>query len=260
VTAAKPKERLVIDALGRPRTVVLLGGTSEIALAIARAWRDARPNLVLAARPGRHRDTAVAELRTEGFEVDTVDFEALHTSTHPQLIDEIAESRDIDVAVVAFGVLGDQEEAWTDHRSAVHLATVDYTAAVSVGVCLAAVIRRQGHGTIVALSSVAGERIRRANFVYGSAKAGMDGFYLGLGEALREYGGHVLVVRPGFVRTAMSAGRSEPPLAVDADDVARAVVAGVADRSELIWVPRRLRPVMSGLRHLPRPIFRRIPG
>lgn len=249
----------MIDALGRPRTVLLLGGTSGIALAIARAWRDARPTLVLAARPGEHRDAAVADLRAEGFEVDAVDFDALDTSSHPQLIDEIAKSRDIDVAVVAFGVLGDQEEAWTDHRSAVRLATVDYTAAVSVGVCLAAVVRRQGHGTIVALSSVAGERIRRANFVYGSAKAGMDGFYLGLGEALRDYGGHVLVVRPGFVRTAMSAGRPEPPLAVAPDVVARAVVAGVADRSELIWVPGRLRPVMSGIRHLPRAVFRRLP-
>jgi decaprenylphospho-beta-D-erythro-pentofuranosid-2-ulose 2-reductase len=259
VTAPNSKERPVINALGRPQTVLLLGGTSEIALAIPRAWRDARPALILAARPSDRRDATAAALRAEGFEVDTVDFEALHPSTHPQLIDEIARARDIDVAVVAFGILGDQEEAWTDHTAAVHLATVDYTAAVSVGVCLAAVIRRQGHGTIVALSSVAGERIRRSNFVYGSAKAGMDGFFLGLGEALREYGGHVLVVRPGFVRTAMSAGRSEPPLAVDAEEVARAVVAGVADGAELIWVPGRLRPVMSGLRHLPRSVFRRLP-
>lgn len=249
----------MIDALGSPRRVLLLGGTSEIALAIARAWREARPELVVAARPGERRERAVASLRDDGFAVDVVDFDALATSSHPALIEDLARASDVDVAVVAFGVLGDEEEAWQSHSAAVNLAAVNYTAAVSVGVCLAAVIRRQGHGTIVALSSVAGERVRRSNFVYGSSKAGMDGFYLGLGEALREHGGRVLVVRPGFVRTAMSSGRREPPFAVSAEEVARAVVEGVADGSELIWVPALLRGVMSGLRHLPRPVFRRLP-
>ena len=112
---------------------------------------------------------------------------------------------------------------------------------------------------IVALSSVAGERVRRSNFVYGSTKAGMDGFYLGLGEALRGTGARVLVVRPGFVRTKMTEGRSPAPLSVDADDVARAIADGVASGAELIWVPGALRGVMSGLRHVPRALFRRLP-
>ena len=249
----------MINALGQPQSLLLLGGTSDIALAVARAWREARPVVTLAARPSERRDAAVAALETEGFEVEAVDFDAERTDTHPALIEEIARRRDIDVAVVAFGVLGDEEQAWTDHAAAVHLARVNYTAAVSVGVCLGAVVRRQGHGTVVALSSVAGERVRRSNFVYGSSKAGMDGFYLGLGEALREHGGHVLVVRPGFVRTKMTEGRPDAPLSVDAEDVAAAVVKGVADRSELVWVPGLMRGVMSGLRHVPRPVFRRLP-
>jgi decaprenylphospho-beta-D-erythro-pentofuranosid-2-ulose 2-reductase len=249
----------MIDALGRPQSLLLLGGTSEIALAVARAWADARPVVTLAARPGERRDAAADALRQAGLEVHTVDFEAKDTASHPALIEAVAAERDIDVAVVAFGVLGDEERAWTDHVAAVHLAQVNYTAAVSVGVALAAVIRRQGHGTVVALSSVAGERVRRSNFVYGSSKAGMDGFFLGLGEALREYGGHVLVVRPGFVHTRMTEGRDAAPLSVTADQVAAAVVQGVADRAELIWVPSVLRGVMSGLRHLPRPVFRRLP-
>ncbi len=111
----------------------------------------------------------------------------------------------------------------------------------------------------MALSSVAGERVRRSNFVYGSSKAGMDGFYLGLGEALAEYGGHVLVVRPGFVRTRMTAGREAAPMSVTAEQVADAVVRGVAARSDLVWVPTLMRAVMSGLRHVPRPVFRRLP-
>lgn len=249
----------MIDALGRPQSLLLLGGTSEIAQAVARAWADARPVVTLAARPGQRRDAAADALRQAGLEVHPVDFEAEDTASHPGLVEAVAAERDIDVAVVAFGVLGDEERAWTDHAAAVHLAQVNYTAAVSVGVALAAVIRRQGHGTIVALSSVAGERVRRSNFVYGSTKAGMDGFFLGLGEALREHGGHVLVVRPGFVHTRMTEGRDAAPLSVTADQVAAAVVRGVADRSELIWVPSALRGVMSGLRHLPRPVFRRLP-
>ena len=160
---------------------------------------------------------------------------------------------------MAFGLLGDEERAWQDHDAAVELARVNYVGAVSVGVCLADVMRRQGHGVIVALSSVAGERVRRSNFVYGSTKAGMDGFYLGLGEALRGSGASVLVVRPGFVHTQMTQGRSPAPLSVTAEQVADAVVKGVARRDDLVWVPTALRGVMSGLRHVPRPLFRRLP-
>jgi decaprenylphospho-beta-D-erythro-pentofuranosid-2-ulose 2-reductase len=249
----------MIDALGRPQSLLLLGGTSEIALAVARAWSDAKPVVTLAARPGERRDAAAAGLRADGFEVAVVDFDAEDTDSHPALVEQVAAARDIDVAVVAFGVLGDEEEAWTDHAAAVRLARVNYTAAVSVGVCLAAVVKRQGHGSIVALSSVAGERVRRSNFVYGSSKAGMDGFYLGLGEAVAEHGGHVLVVRPGFVHTKMTAGREAAPMSVSPEQVADAVVRGVASRSDLVWVPSLLRAVMSGLRHVPRPVFRRLP-
>jgi decaprenylphospho-beta-D-erythro-pentofuranosid-2-ulose 2-reductase len=251
----------VLNALGQPQSVLLLGGTSEIALATARAWHRAGglEHVTVAARPGARRDHAVADLSALGVSVDAVDFDALATAGHPELLASVAARRDIDVAVVAFGVLGDEEEAWQDHRSAVEHAQVNYVGAVSVGVCLADVMRGQGHGEIVVLSSVAGERVRRSNFVYGSTKAGTDGFYLGLGEALQGSGVHVLVVRPGFVRTRMTEGRRPAPLSVTADDVAATIVQAVAARADLVWVPRSLRPVMSALRHVPRPLFRRLP-
>jgi decaprenylphospho-beta-D-erythro-pentofuranosid-2-ulose 2-reductase len=250
----------MINALGQPQTVLLLGGTSDIAQAVVAAWaRTCRPHVVLAARPGPNRDRAAARVAGLGLSVEVVDFDAERTSEHPGLIEAVAAERDIDVAVVAFGLLGDEERAWQDHDAALELARVNYVGAVSVGVCLAEVMRRQGHGAIVALSSVAGERVRRSNFVYGSTKAGMDGFYLGLGEALRGSGANVLVVRPGFVRTKMTQGRSAAPLSVTAEQVADAVVKGVARRDDLIWVPTALRGVMSGLRHVPRPLFRRLP-
>lgn len=249
----------MINSVGIPQHVLLLGGTSDIALAIARAYATESRGLriTLAARPGERRDAAVADLITMGCTVDSRDFDALDTSSHGALIDGI--EQDVDLAVVAFGLLGDPEEAWTDLETARELAEVNYVGAVTTGVALGARIRTQGHGLIVALSSVAGERPRRSNFVYGSTKAGMDAFYTGLGEALREFGGQVLVVRPGFVHSSMTKGLDPAPLATTPEAVAEAVMSAVRDGKEQIWVPGTMRVVMSGLRHVPRALFRRLP-
>jgi len=110
------------------------------------------------------------------------------------------------------------------------------------------------------LSSVAGERVRRANFVYGSTKAGLDGFAQGLGDALAGSGAGVLVVRPGFVATKMTAGRAPAPLATTPEAVADAVVAGIARGKETVWVPPALRWVFAAFRHLPRSVWRKIPN
>ncbi len=249
----------MINALGTPQHLLLLGGTSDIALAIAEAYASQASGLsvTLAARRGDRRDAAVQQLVAQGCAVTPVDFEALDTASHGALIAGI--HGDIDLAVVAFGLLGDPEEAWTDVDVARELAEVNFVGAVTTGVALAARVRAQGHGVIVALSSVAGERPRRSNFVYGSTKAGFDAFYTGLGEALRELGGRVLVVRPGFVKSKMTTGLDPAPLATTPDAVAAAVVDAVRDGKEQIWVPGTMRVVMSGLRHVPRAIFRRLP-
>jgi len=252
----------MIDAVGNPQSLLLLGGTSEIGLAVAMRYAKRRPlRVVLAARPSERLDKAAAQLRDAGATVSTVEFDALDTAAHPAVLDKAFGDGDgdIDVTVVAFGLLGDAEELWQDHAKAVEIAQVNYTAPVSVGVALAAHLRRQGHGRVVALSSVAGERVRRSNFVYGSTKAGMDGFYLGLGEALRGDGITVTVVRPGFVRTKMTEGMKPAPLATTADEVAEVVVNAVHKRKELVWAPAPWRMVMSILRHVPRVIFRRLP-
>jgi decaprenylphospho-beta-D-erythro-pentofuranosid-2-ulose 2-reductase len=111
----------------------------------------------------------------------------------------------------------------------------------------------------VVLSSVAGERARRSNFIYGSSKAGLDAFAQGLGDALHGTGVHVMVVRPGFVRTKMTAGRAEGPMATTPEAVATAIEVGLRRRSETVWVPGALRLVMAALRHVPRAVFRRLP-
>lgn len=250
----------MIDALGAPQSLLLLGGTSDIALAIARRYAAARGlRVVLAARPGERRTAAAAELAAAGCSVVEVDFEARDHDSHAAAIEAAFAGGDIDISVVAFGILGDAEEAWTNPDLALELAEVNYAAPVHVGVLLAGKLKAQGHGQIVALSSVAGERVRRSNFVYGSTKAGFDGFYLGLGEALADSGVKVLVVRPGFVRSKMTAGLDSAPMAVTPGQVAEATVAAVKEKRDLIWVPAPMRVVMSGLRHVPRALFRKLP-
>lgn len=250
----------MINATGQPQSLLLLGGTSDIALAIAEKYLAVAPlRVVLAARPSERLTAATQQLRRAGADVSTVEFDATDTDSHPTVIDEAFTAGDIDVAVVAFGVHADDEQAWQDHGTAVELARVNYTGAVSAGVALAARLKQQGHGAIAVLSSVAGERVRRSNFVYGSSKAGTDGFYLGLGEALRPYGAHVTVIRPGHVHTKLTAGRKAAPLARTAEQVADTAVSAIAERRELVWVPAVFRYVMSALRHVPRPLFRKLP-
>jgi decaprenylphospho-beta-D-erythro-pentofuranosid-2-ulose 2-reductase len=250
----------VIDAVGNPQSLLLLGGTSEIGLAVAAKFAAARPlRVILAGRPGARLDAAAERLRAGGSTVSVLPFDARAPETHTETVEKAFADGDVDVTVVAFGVLGDQEAAWTDVAAARTLAEVNYVGAVTVGVALADRLRRQGHGSLVAISSVAAERARRANFVYGSTKAGLDAFYTGLTEALRPSGVRVSVVRPGFVHTRMTEGLSAAPLSQTPEQVADVIVDVVRRRREQAWAPSPMRWVMSVLRHLPRAVFRRLP-
>ncbi|MET7769145.1 decaprenylphospho-beta-D-erythro-pentofuranosid-2-ulose 2-reductase [Nocardia sp. NPDC005366] len=258
----------MINAVGNPQTILLLGGTSEIGLAICAEYLKKGPaRIILAALPNDPlRDDAVAQMQAAGAgTVDVIDFDALDNGSHPKVIDAAWANGDVDVAIVAFGLLGDAEELWQDQRKAVQIAEINYTAAVSVGVLVGEKMKAQGYGRIIAMSSAAGERVRRSNFVYGSTKAGLDGFYLGLGEALRPSGPRVLVIRPGQVRTKTTlahwkaTGAKEAPFTVDKEEVAALAVAASQKGKELVWAPGAFRYVMMILRHIPRPIFRKLP-
>jgi decaprenylphospho-beta-D-erythro-pentofuranosid-2-ulose 2-reductase len=258
----------MLDAMGNPQTILLLGGTSEIGLAICERYlRNAPARVVLAELPDHpRRDAAVEQMKAAGAKsVELIDFDAIDTEHHPKAIDAAFADGDVDVAIVAFGVLGNAEELWQNQRKAVQIAEINYTAAVSIGVLLGEKMKAQGFGQIIAMSSAAGERVRRSNFVYGSTKAGLDGFYLGLGEALREYGVRVLVIRPGQVRTTTTiehwkaTGSKEAPFTVDKEDVAELAVTAAAKGKHLVWAPPAFRYVMMVLRHIPRPIFRKLP-
>jgi decaprenylphospho-beta-D-erythro-pentofuranosid-2-ulose 2-reductase len=248
------------DGTGVPQNVVVFGGASEIGQAIARAFvRAGTGRVVLAARRPNALEPALEALRSVGARADAVPFDASATQTHADIVDELARSvGDIDVAVLAFGVLPDQEAAMKDASVALETAEVNYVGAMSLAIALAARMREQGHGDIVVLSSVAGERGRRSNFVYGSSKAAIDTFAQGLGDSLAETGVRVLVVRPGFVRSRMTRGLEPTPGATTPAAVAEATVAALRRGASTVWVPPWLRWVMSALRHAPRPIFRRL--
>lgn len=252
----------MLNAVGKPQKILLLGGTSEIGVSICQALLERGPaQVVLAARAGSpHLDDAVRQLTEAGASsVDVINFNALNFASHPGVINEAFTGGDVDVAIVAFGTLGDAEELWQDQAKAVAAAQVNYTGAVSVGVLLAEKFKEQGHGTIVALSSVAGVKVRRSNFVYGSTKAGFDGFYTQLGEALRDFGVKVITVRPGQVRTRMSADVKEAPLTVDRHEVAEAVVDAIDNGESIVWVHPLFKYVMFVLKNIPAAILRKLP-
>ncbi len=190
-----------------------------------------------------------------------VEFDADDTPTHQSLLQEMfAAHGPIGVVVVAFGVLGDQLLAEQDPAYAIGLVHTDYVAQVSVLTIVANLLRTQGSGQIVVFSSIAGLRVRRANYVYGSAKAGLDGFSSGLAHALYGSGVHLLLVRAGFVVGRMTAGMAPVPLLSSTpQQVAAAVIKGLHTRSGRVWIPPLLRPAAGVMRWLPQGIWRRMP-
>jgi decaprenylphospho-beta-D-erythro-pentofuranosid-2-ulose 2-reductase len=243
------------------RTAAVFGGNSEIAVATVEALADrGLERVVLAVRdPGAA--TAADALRARALRVDVVAFDADATDTHEAVVDAVFATIDeapLDVAIVAFGILGDHARTKRDGKAAAALAHTNFTGAVSVLTILGERLRRQGNGAIVVLSSVAAERARQANYPYGATKAGLDAFAQGLGDVLAPAGVHVLVARPGWVRTKMTAGRPAAPLATDAERVGRDIAAGLRRGAHTVWSPAVLRYVFAVMRHLPRPLWRRI--
>lgn len=242
-------------------TVLLLGGRSEIGLAVVeRLVRDGARAVVLAARGAARLTDEVDRMRVAGAtQVQTVEFDADDLATHGRLLaDLVARHGPLD-AVLAFGVLGDQARAERDATHALAVVHTDYNAQVSVLSHLAALLRPLHAGRLVVFSSIAGVRARRHNYVYGSAKAGLDAFASGLADALVGSGVSLLLVRPGFVVGRMSAGMRPAPLSSTPPQVADATVAALAAARGEVWVPASLRVLAAAMRRTPRALWRRAP-
>ena len=222
------------DSLGSAQSLLVLGGTSDIAMATARKLVAGRTRTVhLAGRQSPKLEDNAAELRRLGATVHTVAFDAAALEDHDKALTEVFAGGDVDVVLMAFGVLGDQTEDEKDPARAAAVAHVNYTGAVSAGVVCANALRAQGHGALVVLSSVASERARKANFIYGSSKASLEHLAQGLGDSLVGTGVHVMVVRPARDLEDDQRGIEKAPLSTTpertvADAVARPAAARVA--------------------------------
>jgi decaprenylphospho-beta-D-erythro-pentofuranosid-2-ulose 2-reductase len=252
---------VVIDATGMPQSALVIGGSSDIALAtlrllVARRLRRA----VLVGRDQAALSAAGTELTQLGLEAAHLcPFDLASGAAIEPLVDEaVGILGPVDVMVMAAGHLGTSQ---LDHLGAGEVArsvAVNFTTPASLLVAMAKVMVAQGYGRLVVISSVAGARTRKDNFVYGSAKAGLDGFALGLGDALYGTGVDVMVVRPGFVHSKMTAGMKPAPLAVSPAVVARAIVRGLDEGRSVVWSPPALAPLFALLRLVPQPLWRRL--
>jgi short-subunit dehydrogenase len=239
---------------------VVFGGRSEIGLELA--TRLARGStVVLAARRADTLDNEIAAVQAAGAAaVHVREFDADDLASHAPLIDSIvADLGPIGTAVLAFGILGDQARAEKDSAHAAAIVHTDYVAQVSLLTVLANTMQAAGAGRIVAFSSIAGTRVRRANYVYGSAKLGLDGFCSGLADALHGMGVHLLVVRPGFVIGRMTQGMEPAPFSRTPAQVATAAAHALDKGRHTVWVPAPLGLLAFVFRMTPRFIWRRMP-
>jgi decaprenylphospho-beta-D-erythro-pentofuranosid-2-ulose 2-reductase len=245
-----------------PKRVLLLGGTSEIGLAIVRRLAaDGPVTPVLVGRDRARLEAALGQLAGSGSTGGAVEeLDAADVARHGEVIAGAFErAGGFDVVVLAVGVLGAQAGLDADRDEALEVMEIDFLGSGSLLFESLRQLRTTGGGALVVLSSVAAERPRASNAIYGAAKAGLDSLAQGLADASAGSGVRVLVVRPGFVRTRMTAGLAPAPMSTTAEAVADATVRGLASGAHTVWVPGRLRFLFAVLRHLPRALWRRLP-
>lgn len=239
-----------------PARVLLVGGTSEIGLAILAALRlPPEADVLLAGRDADRLRSAAATLQAR---VTVLPYDATDPAAPEKLVAAAVADGPVDVVISAAGVLIPQDRLDAEPAQAGLLIETNFTSHVTALLAIAAQMRQAGRGLIVILSSVAAVRPRRANFVYGAAKAGLDAFGRGLADSLHGTGVRVLVIRPGFVIGRMTAGMPRAPLSSTPAQVGAAVAAAIDKPSGVVWVPSAIRLLAVVLRVLPRPVWRQL--
>jgi decaprenylphospho-beta-D-erythro-pentofuranosid-2-ulose 2-reductase len=248
---------------GTSARVLLIGGTSEIGLAIVSALKlAAGTEVILAGRDVQRLESAGKLLA--GLRVSVVRYDGLDVASHQAFVDEVCSAGVPDLVIAAAGVLIPQPVVAGDVSQAATMITTNFTGHVTTLLALARPMRARGSGTIVVLSSVAAIRPRKFNSVYGAAKAGLDAFARGLADELHGTGVSVLLVRPGFVTGRMTEGMAPAPLATTPARVGAAVAAALdpatlrPKRSGVVWVPTPLVGLATAMRLVPRPVWRKL--
>ena len=243
------------------RRVLVLGGSSEIGLATVCALQERGPrDVALLGRNGASLANAAEALAAAGCpRVLTFELDALDLSRHEEVLARaVRELGGADIVILAVGVLGERGGLPADIGAAAAVLEANLVGAGSLLMHSAKQLRDGPRGTIIVFSSVAAERPRRANAVYGASKAGLDSLAQSLADDLHGRGVRVLVVRPGFVTTKMTRGLEPAPLASTPEAVAAVAVKGLERRAHTVWAPPSLRWVMLVMKLIPRSLFRRI--
>ena len=244
------------NSSGRGSRVLLLGGTSEIGLAILSALDlPSGTEVILAGRDPQRLEAAGKALNRP---VTVARYDALDTAAHQAFADEICAGGVPDLVIAATGVLISEEDAESDVRRAAAMIETNFTGHVTVLLAFGEHMRRRGSGTIVVLSSVAAVRPRKFNAVYGAAKAGLDAFARGFADELHGTGVRLLLVRPGFVIGRMTEGMTAAPFATTPEAVGTAVAAALRGSRSVVWVPSSLAGLASAMRLVPRPLWRKL--
>jgi decaprenylphospho-beta-D-erythro-pentofuranosid-2-ulose 2-reductase len=239
-------------------TVLILGAGSDIAVAIARKFAAAGYDIQLAARNPDKLTPLQSDLSIRSsVSATTHAFDAEAPDTHSAFFDSLPVKPDMTICV--FGYLGNQQLAETEWKECQRIIMVNYTGAVSILNLAAEYYAKQGKGTIVGISSVAGERGRMSNYFYGSAKAGFTAYLSGLRNRLYHQGVHVLSVQPGFVYTRMTEGMPLPkPLTATPEAVAQTVYKATLAKKNEIFVKGWWKWIMLIIRNIPEPIFKKM--
>lgn len=239
-------------------TVLLLGAASDMAAALANEYARHGYAIQLAARNADRLQALKSDLEVRYQSLVTLhEFDALDFSGHGAFMDQLPSLPDISICI--FGYLGENEKALANWPEAHRIIDTNYTGAVSILNVVAARYRSQKKGAIVGISSVAGERGRQSNFIYGSAKAGFTAYLSGLRNLLFREGIHVMSVQPGFVYTSMTEGLKLPPLLTATPaQVARAVYRGAAGKKNTIYVKWFWRWIMFIIRNIPEFLFKKL--
>jgi decaprenylphospho-beta-D-erythro-pentofuranosid-2-ulose 2-reductase len=244
------------NGVGSPPRILLLGGTSELGLAIlASLALPDNAEVILAGRDEQRLAAAGKELPAQ---VRTMAYDAMDTGGHQAFADAVFAGGRLDMVISAAGVLIPQDDAERDVRRAADMVETNFTGHVTSLLAIASRMRVQARGTIVVLSSVAAVRPRKANFVYGAAKAGLDAFARGLADSLHGTGVRVILVRPGFVIGRMTQGMSPAPMSSTPAQVGAATAAALRGGKAAVWIPAPLAGLALALRLVPRPLWRRV--
>jgi short-subunit dehydrogenase len=252
--------RVAAPADGEPRHILVLGATSGIAEACIRLWAGRGDHLFLVARNAGRLAVVAADARTRGAGlVDTAVADLDRTELHADLLAHCINSLGgLDVAYLALGVLGDQSKAERGFHDAAPIIHTNYAAPVSLLTWLANYCAQRRSGTIAVLSSVAGERGRKSNYVYGSSKAGLTAFVDGLRNRIDREGVRVITIKPGPVKTSMTEGMKGQERFADVNKVAATMVKAIDRGQDIVYVPGQWRLIMSVIRAIPEPIFKKL--